>query len=198
MKFICPCCTKFFINKIVLREKIDTNLHYILINKDSEQEEKLSFLTEQLPGENWHFMKAKMSLQFCRLVFAALGWLCKHRWTDAEFQTFTGSTILFQVPSCFLEQICQPGLPQHMEVPIIKSSWSFLFICFLLEILESFAFLLYSNANAFETWVFFMKQKRCFLLLPTLNILALLPRHPITSASLMVTFEVWRTLVLHL
>lgn len=106
-----------------------------MTNKDSEQEQNLLFFTEQLPGENRHFMKAKMFHQLCGLFFAALGWHFKHRWTDAEFQACFGGTILIQVPSCFLEHICEPGLPQHMKVPITRSSWSFLFTCFLLEIL---------------------------------------------------------------
>lgn len=47
---------------------------------------------EQLPGEKWHFITAKMFHQFCGLFSPGLRWLCKHRWTDSEFQALIGNT----------------------------------------------------------------------------------------------------------
>lgn len=146
---------------------------------------------EQLPGEKSHFIKAKMSHQFCGLFSPGLGWLYKHRWTDSEFQALIGnishsssSPHLFSGTSVSLvsHNACKyllPNLPgASLSFVSSKKFWKALLYFFV------------ATKTHLKLWYVLWNRSAVFCSSVFLNILVLLPRHPVTSASLIVTLEV--------
>lgn len=144
---------------------------------------------EQLPGEKWHFIAAKTFHQFCGLFSPGLRWLCKHRWTDSEFQALIGNTS---------HSSSSPHLFSGISVSLVShSTWKYL-----LPSLPGASLSFVSSKKFWKALLsFFVAMKTClklwynlwkccFLLLHTLDILVLLPRHLVTSATLLVTLEV--------